>query len=156
MQCFDIVGRVGDGFVVCANCATEEEMNEETGLMPIFANCEFDSYPCCERCWEIIEDVELTEFGIDEMNTSDKLAMNVSQLRHSFFDPYLETNHRVEIKDVEYTGFSTVELLKSQDYNLYDLLFSQWLEQEVQEGVIYRDRNGDFWANLTLLKERNR
>jgi hypothetical protein len=156
MYSFDVVGYVDCDCIVCPNCATPEEMEDPNGLPVIFADSEWDSYPVCDRCGSEITDVCLTEIGIDYIETIDKIAVDVSDLRRSFFNPYLGKETKVIIEGEEYSGFEPAEMIEKQNPGLYNWMFGQWLRNEISENVLYKDRNGDYFANMSLLKERNR
>lgn len=156
MKCYEIVGYVNGDCIICPNCATEEDMDEKNGLPVIFADSEWDFYPICDSCGTEITDVCLTETGIDYIETISKIAVDISDLRRNFFNPFLGKMCSIKIWDYEYSGFDPVGLLNQQDPNLYDKLFSEWLEQEIDEDVLYKDRHGDYFADMKSLKERNR
>ena len=44
-----------DGYTICKDCATPEEMEENDGLHPITLDSEWDHAPVCDRCNEEIE-----------------------------------------------------------------------------------------------------
>ena len=56
MKAYDIVAWVVDGEIVCADCMNEHP-DERHFASPVFAGEEFDYYPTCEWCGEVIDEV---------------------------------------------------------------------------------------------------
>jgi hypothetical protein len=64
MKSYDVVGYAIDGAVYCEHCAGKWTKEERDASGPVFADSEWDGYPVCDECMEMITDVGLTTEGI--------------------------------------------------------------------------------------------
>ncbi len=104
----DVVGyTTADGGVLCERCAEKaaEEIGDEayneygelddSEFYPIFADSEWDSYPVCDSCGEIIDDVKLTSEGYEyekqyhpELKDLYESKKNLKKAKREYFKPY--------------------------------------------------------------------
>src|SRR5258708_3386919 len=86
MNSSDIVGWVSpEGFALCTDHGSDER-----DLLPIFADSAWDSFPSCDVCHEVIDDVQLTEYGLKQqwLNKHNKKMRKVLDENNGEF-PYL-------------------------------------------------------------------
>lgn len=63
MKSYDIVAYTAeDGGIYCVPCASLMD-EDEVDLEPVFADSEWDYYPCCDECESVIDEVNLTSEG---------------------------------------------------------------------------------------------
>jgi hypothetical protein len=60
MKSYDVVGYTRDGAAYCTGCAPDPEHMD-----PIFCGSEWDSYPVCDKCGGVIDEVGLTGDGLE-------------------------------------------------------------------------------------------
>lgn len=63
MKAYDFEAVTYDGAVYCVQCLPKGLNDESEGVMPIFADSEWDSYPTCDHCHAIHDYVSLTTYG---------------------------------------------------------------------------------------------
>jgi hypothetical protein len=66
MKSYDYYGfTTSDGATICLECSRNlsEEETERLHFHPIFADSEWDYYPSCDICGDLLDYVNLTEYG---------------------------------------------------------------------------------------------
>lgn len=159
MKAFDYDAVAYDAAIYCVGCLPEGVDVNDEGVHPVFADSEWDSYPCCDVCHAEHDYVNLTEDGQNwlrerehnkmvEHETGSTARMNTETCQ--IYSLYMHSEYGLQDLMDDLFIDETVHHISDLSNKMRDLV-CDWLMERVNiEDWFIRDRMRDF-LEATLL-----
>lgn len=114
MKAYDFDACTYEGVIYCTECLPDGVDENSEGVHPIFANSEWDAYPCCDACFTEHDYVDLTDDGRKWFAEREDGRKEESELDDQVMKDLNQTLDKLKVSG------SCVHLVAGRDFGVCD------------------------------------